>query len=130
MSLDLLEMYFCSTSVESPDLQYTTRRDREGPWGRAIPVDELNTAGYECGPFLDVTGRWLLFTSDSLGGQGGYDIWVAERMGVDQLAPPWPLEGVNTSADEFDGWLSPDLDTLWFAGGAESDSDLFVAARE
>ncbi len=130
MSGDLLELFLCSESAGNEDIFRSTRNSQDEPWNMASSVLELNTGGYECAPFLDASGRWLLFRSDSLGGRGGFDIWAAERRGDDEeFAQPRPVDDVNGPGDQYDPWLSPELDTLWFAAEPNGDADLFHAVR-
>lgn len=130
MSADFLEVFVCSESGGNEDIFRATRRNAVDPWSTTAGVLELNTGGFECAPFLDASGRWLLFRSDSLGGRGGFDIWAAERRGDDEeFAQPRPVDDVSGPGDQYDPWLSPELDTLWFAAEPNGDADLFYAVR-
>jgi len=67
---------------------------------------EVNSRANEWAPAISSDGKQLLFASNGHGGEGGYDLFVANRSGKS-----WkniePLAGeVNTAADEFDAtWI-------------------------
>ena len=72
---------------------------REGSgWSIPTPLDGLNSSKNEI--FPNFIGGDLLFGSDRLGGQGGFDVYQAKRMDLfsKAVALPAPL---NTIGDEF-----------------------------
>lgn len=65
----------------------------------------VNGRGDEWAPTPSRDGRHLLFASDSFGGAGRHDLFVATWNGKAYVDPK-PVAGVNTAADEFDAaWL-------------------------
>jgi Tol biopolymer transport system component len=72
--------------------------------------------GFDGGPNLSVDGRELFFISDRPGGQGGGDIWVANRASPGQpFDKPKDLgPHVNSSGDEGAPSISSDGLTLYF----------------
>lgn len=73
-------------------------------------------------------------TDRSLGGHGGYDLWVVKRASTGEdwgpLANLGP--GVNTSSDELNAFISPDALTLYFTSsrpGGLGTEDIYVATR-
>lgn len=65
----------------------------------------VNGRGDEWAPTPSRDGRHLLFASDSFGGAGRHDLFVARWNGK-AYVDPQPVAGVNTAADEFDAaWL-------------------------
>ncbi|MEM6270714.1 MAG: OmpA family protein [Bacteroidota bacterium] len=70
---------------------------------RALP---FNDDAYSCGhPALDPKGKFLIFSSDMPGGQGGSDLYMVERKG-DSWGQPVNLgPQVNTAGDEMFPYL-------------------------
>jgi hypothetical protein len=132
MSADLLEVFLCSSFSGDFELYRATRDDQSSPWTPPVALVELNTRSSDCSPFLDVSGSWLLFTSDRAGGLGNQDIWAAVR---DDATAPFaalmPVAGVNGSDEDVDPWISPELDVIYLASrSGAGDFDLFMAVRE
>lgn len=67
---------------------------------------EVNSTANEWAPTLSPNGKQLLFASNGHGGKGGYDLFVAKRVGK-LWRKTMALEGdVNTDKDEFDAtWI-------------------------
>jgi hypothetical protein len=84
------------------------------------------------GPADDIE---LYVYSDSLGGYGGYDIYVLKRETVDsEWDPPLNLgPAVNTTKNDIAGFISPDGLTFYFSSfdrpGGYGRSDLYVTTR-
>lgn len=99
----------------------------------------VNGKGDEWAPTPNLDGTRLLFASNSFGGAGRHDLFVA-RWNGEAFVEPQPVPGINTAADEFDAaWLgngralvfarSDDVETapirLWLAqcdGAAYGDA--------
>ncbi|MFL5730820.1 MAG: OmpA family protein [Cytophagaceae bacterium] len=55
---------------------YMSHLDRKGEWGKAVNLGTtINTADHEEGPFMDLDGKTLYFSSRAHKGMGGYDIF-------------------------------------------------------
>ena len=86
-------------------------------WGEPRSMRALNSNFNERSPSLCQTkeGKFLFFSSDRAGGQGGYDIWVSKWDGA-EYAWPLPLTPrVNTPFDEIDPATNQQNMTLYFA---------------
>lgn len=92
--------------------------------GTPTPIAELNTPGFDSGPFLTADCLTLYFASDRDNGQR--DIFVSHRANVDAAwDPPQPFAEFNdpVALDE-DPWMSRDGRTFVFAsdrGGRQRD---------
>src|SRR5512138_1830346 len=78
------------------------RAEEFGPWSAPVNLGAvINTASDDMHPTLSKDGLSLIFSSNRPGGQGGLDLWVAQRASVDD---PWDtlrnLEALNTSWDD------------------------------
>jgi WD40-like Beta Propeller Repeat len=123
-------LYFSS----GPDI-YVSERLADGSFGPAAPVAELNSAAVEMQPNVRKDGLEIVFASNRAvpTAQGGQDVWIATRDGVDE---PWsaPVNaglGVNTLNNETRPSFSWDAMTLYFgrAPGPEGGSDIFISTR-
>ncbi|MEO1845501.1 MAG: hypothetical protein ABGZ37_14650, partial [Akkermansiaceae bacterium] len=100
-------------------------------WSRPEPIASINSKSNERGPAFSRDSRYLYFSSDRSGGDGGYDLYVArwngkQWDGIESLGPT-----VNSSEDEAGPALSADDSRLFFSSnreGARAD-DIFVAQR-
>ncbi|UHQ23205.1 TolB-like protein [Lysobacter sp. 5GHs7-4] len=102
----------------------------DGSYGPAQSLGAgVNGRGDEWAPTPSRDGRHLLFASNSFGGAGRHDLFVARWNGKAYVDPK-PVAGVNTAADEFDAaWLG-DGRAIVFARSANVDKDpirLYVA---
>ncbi len=89
----------------------------------------LNTIGFDGGPAPSGDGLRLYFVSDRPGGQGGGDIWVAERASLDApFGMPDDLgPGVNDESNEGAPSLTTDELTLFFD---RDDGGIWMARRQ
>jgi outer membrane protein OmpA-like peptidoglycan-associated protein len=81
---------------------YTSKRNAEG-WSEPILLgNNINTPGFNTQqPFVMADGRQLLYASDKPGGQGGFDLWIAELDADGQPLDSKNLGSmINTANDE------------------------------
>ena len=132
LTTDHLEVFLCASFSGNLDIYRATRADANDSWLPPVALAELNTRANECAPFVDVSGTWLLFTSNRPGGMGGDDIWGALRDHEDEpFMPLLPVVGINGAGDDLGPWVSPELDVLYFARQSDAgDFDLHMARRE
>ncbi|MBK3517481.1 PKD domain-containing protein [Carboxylicivirga marina] len=105
------------------DIYVSVRTGTE--WGPAQNIgSKVNTTGMEVFPFYHESGK-LYFASDSLGGQGGYDIFYTYRTDDGWAQPVAMEEGINTPANEFSCYIDPSEQHGYFASDRYGDDDLF-----
>jgi outer membrane protein OmpA-like peptidoglycan-associated protein len=79
-------------------------------------------------------GKWLYFTSDREGGQGGIDIWMAERQPDGEWGTPVNMgPGINTRWDERGPFMHADNQTLYFSSEGHNSMgglDIFRTVRQ
>lgn len=117
VSPDNLRMYYYQTEGSARLLKFTERAAINEPWQPGIDISELNILGGVANPSLTPDELTIVFTGlDLLGGQDGYDIWMATR--PDKNSPfsnVTNLTEVNSSAWDFHPSVSPDGLTLYFS---------------
>jgi Tol biopolymer transport system component len=74
----------------------------------------VNGKGDEWAPTPSRDGKHLLFASNSFGGAGRHDLFVASWDGSG-FVDPQPVPGINTAADEFDAAWIGDGDAIVYA---------------
>lgn len=102
VSADGNTLYFASArdSMTGIDI-YVTRRDAKGKWSQAQKLPSpINTNGNDKSPFIHQDGKTLYFSSDSLPGLGGYDIYMSRQDAKGSWSDPVNLGyPINTEAD-------------------------------
>ncbi len=129
-------VYLFFTGCNRPDGKgrcdiYLSKWERGG-WSEPFNIGEpINTEAWESQPSLSANGRTLYFSSNRLGGMGGYDIWKSD-LGVDGL---WSIPvnlgpSINTPYDEQAPFIHPDDQTLFFSSNGWpglGKNDLFIS---
>lgn len=132
-STDQREMYLtqCVSDPSAPRYaQIVTSSRSDAAWGKAselrITRDTLSSYAH---PAISPDGKWLYFTSDMPGGQGGLDIWrvritAAGLGGVENLGAP-----INTPGDEEFPSFRPNGDFYFSSNGHPGlgGLDIFIA---
>ncbi len=118
ISPDGKTLYFASfrdSITQTSDLFVS--RKINGTWSKAEPLSHvINTNGNEKSPFIHPDGRTLYFSSDSLPGMGGFDIFVSQLDDNKNWSTPRNLGyPINTDADEVGFFVSTDGKTGYFA---------------
>lgn len=105
-------------------------KDRKGEWGNIKNLsNQLNTSFEERTPFLHPDMKSLYFSSNGLGGLGGFDVYKTTRL--DDTWTNWsaPLhlgKSINTAGDDWGYIISTDGQTAYFAADGNNDEqDLF-----
>jgi outer membrane protein OmpA-like peptidoglycan-associated protein len=118
ISSDGRTLYFASVkdSISGVDI-YKSEKDEDGNWKRAVKLNSnINTNGNDKSPFIHSDSRSLYFSSDSLPGLGGYDIFKCKMDEKGNWSKPVNLGyPINTDADEVGFFVSTDGQTGYFA---------------
>jgi hypothetical protein len=128
-------LYFSRSSASVPGDIYVSQRTKDGSFGPASEVLELNSADNDIQPNVRKDGREVVLSSNHgyPGAQGAQDLYVATRKSIRHpWSPPANLgAAVNTAAAESRPSLSWDARTLYFgrAPGPEGQSDIYVTNR-
>lgn len=118
ISADSKTLYFASAkdSLTGIDI-YRSEKDESGNWKKAVKLGpEINTNGNDKSPFIHSDSRTLYFSSDSLPGLGGYDIFKCQMDENGNWGKSVNLGyPINTDADEVGFFVSTDGHTGYFA---------------
>ena len=96
---------------------------QDGSFGPATLVSELSTQAVDAHPYLTEDGLGVLLASNREGGAGGFDLWIASRRSTQEaFGTPTALASVNTAADEYGGWISPDACRVYFSSNRDTDA--------
>jgi len=123
---DGLRLYFQRTG----DIHFVQRSSTSGAFGTAQFVDDLSSANYEGKVYISDDQTRAFFASQQPSGSGGMDLW----RGVDGPGENWSVDqsyvsSVNSSADDHDPHLSPDLLHLYWAPAVASVQTIHYATR-
>jgi hypothetical protein len=113
-------------------------------WPKPSPVEGVNSSATDQQPALSKDGLSLYFASNRLGGEGSFDIWVAQRECSEGCpwSEPKPLAVVNGSFLDASPTLSRDEHQLFFSSQRShshcspsttplcNNRDLWVSYRE
>jgi outer membrane protein OmpA-like peptidoglycan-associated protein/Tol biopolymer transport system component len=95
------------------DIYKTVRQN--GTWSKATPLS-INTNGNEKSPFIHPDNKTLYFSSDSLPGMGGFDIYLCRKNDKGEWGTPINLGyPINTESDEVGFFVSTDGRKGYFA---------------
>ena len=114
MSTTFDTAYFCSDRTGGYDIYMITRPSLISidDWFMSEPaaasaVDSINSSGNDKCPF--VRGRYMVFTSDMEGGEGGFDLYYSVFRDGKWSSPVNLGPGINTPSNEYRPVLSNDL---------------------
>jgi outer membrane protein OmpA-like peptidoglycan-associated protein len=112
------KLYFASArdSLSGIDI-YVTQKKEDGTWARAKKLSPvINTNGNDKSPFIHLDCKTLYFSSDSLPGLGGYDIFMSTLDDKGNWSTPMNLGyPINTEEDEVGFFVSTDGTNAYFS---------------
>ncbi|MFI5218971.1 MAG: OmpA family protein [Bacteroidia bacterium] len=118
ISSDNKTLYFASyrDSVYGTSDIFVTKR-KNGKWSDPVKLSsKINTNGNEKSPFIHPDDKTFYFSSDSLPGMGGFDIYMCKRDSNGNWGTPANLGyPINTEADEVGFFVSTDGKKGYFA---------------
>ncbi len=118
ISSDGKTLYFASArdSISGIDI-YKSVKDENGNWKRAVKLSAaINTNGNDKSPFIHSDSRTLYFSSDSLPGLGGFDIFKCQLDEKGNWKKPVNLGyPINTESDEVGFFVSLNGQKGYFA---------------
>ncbi|MBV4358676.1 OmpA family protein, partial [Pinibacter aurantiacus] len=95
---------------------YQTTKTEAGAWSEPTALEAINAVGgNNQQPFVTADGKYLLFSSDRSGGQGGFDIWYAPIADGKVGEPVNMGTAINTPADEQAPYYHAASQTLVFS---------------
>jgi parallel beta-helix repeat protein len=134
VSPDNLRMYYFRTGGGRARIMLTKRASTNDLWLPGTEINELSILGNVYNPDLTADELTIVFSGVNLpGGQGGLDIWIANRPDTNSpFGNVTNLAEINSSALDAHPYISPDGLTLYFASDRNnaSVSQLFKATRE
>jgi flagellar motor protein MotB/tetratricopeptide (TPR) repeat protein len=112
-------LYFASyrDSVNQTSDIYKITKQSNGGWSKPVQLSALiNTNGNEKSPFIHPDNKTLYFSSDSLPGLGGYDIFMSKKDDKGNWTTSVNLGyPINTENDEVGFYVTTDGRSAYFA---------------
>jgi Tol biopolymer transport system component len=126
-------LYFSSSRGGVSQDIYRTTLQGDGSFSGATPVIELNSSADEYSPTItadELDVYWASQRTD-LGSEGDFDIFHAHRATTADAFGPLESAGtgVNSSALDLPGWISPDGCSLYFESERDGPRQIYVARR-
>ena len=108
-------LYFTYGAHRSPDWNILRSENDNGKYGSPVKL-ELNSPGYEDGPFVAADESYLIFESDRPGSMGGsIDLFISFKNKDGQWSEPKNMgDKVNSPSHERFARVSPDGKYLFF----------------
>lgn len=111
------------------DIWVATRPSVGAAFGAPSPLNEVNSAANDYGPFLSSDGLLLYFGSDRAGGMGSADVWVAARdTPTGPLREPVNVASLNTPAADDDVTMDATGTAMVFSSTRTGEFQLYTAA--
>jgi Tol biopolymer transport system component len=131
VSVDGEELWFVSDRAGGPGGYDVWRAIKSGA-GFANPkaIAEVSSPDADFYPVLSADKLTIYISSTRPGGQGDFDIWRAHRSTTsDDFGHPEAVRELNTDAEDFGAWLSPDGCRMYLRSDRNGTNDVFVASR-
>lgn len=129
-------LYFTSSVPDAGVLRTLNRASRNGAsFDAPVAMPELASSSSDFNPTVTPDERTIYFSSNrpAAGAKGQYDIYFATRASKDvPFSAIKPVEELNTTANEYPDWISPDGCRLYFTSDrvrGDGSGDVFVAER-
>ena len=108
---------------------YYSRREREGKWGKVVPMNINDANSFDSTPHLSSDGNTLYFSSSRPGGYGGVDIYTSKRSRRGWRTPRNMGPEVNTPHNELFPYFGPDGNFYFSSDGhpGYGGLDVFVS---
>jgi hypothetical protein len=133
---DELTIYFSSNRIlgklGSRDIYRASRASGDTRFGPAAPVPGLSSPEDDMSPLVTKDELVVYFASSRRGPGSRLDVYRATRASkTAPFDPPVPVAELNTPADEYPTWISPDECELYLSSdrSAAGDRDLYRAVR-
>lgn len=131
VTADGQELWFTSTRTGGLGVEDIYHAVWNGSgFANVAAITALSSSAADWLPTLSADKLTVYLSSNRPGGKGSFDIWTAHRSTTsDGFPPPTPVPEINSSANDYVGWLSPDNCRLYFSSEIPSAPGLYVATR-
>ena len=86
----------------------------DGKWGRPEKLPSPINQECEKAPRIMADGKTLIFSSNRIGGKGGYDMYQSQLTDLGTWTTPIPLTFVNTELDDLSPSISAQGDLMYY----------------
>lgn len=130
LSFDGTELYLIWHDALNYEIYVTNFKD--GEWSKMVPISgKVNTRFRESSVTISADGYYLYFSSDRPGGEGGFDIYRAQREGDEWNNVINLGKVINTEKNEEAPYITYDGTTLYFASnGHETIGNMDILFSE
>ncbi|MEK6799141.1 MAG: hypothetical protein AABZ12_09275 [Planctomycetota bacterium] len=122
LTADGLTMYFVRGKAgHNADVYRSTRTP--GGWAEPRPMASINSEADDLGPEPTADNEAIYFYSNRDGGLGGYDIWVARRIGEEWSEPVNLGPQVNSEFNDYGLAVTAEGALLYFSSNRPAPAD-------
>lgn len=93
---------------------YKSVKDKDGNWGKPEKLPWPINQECEKAPRIMADGKTLIFSSNRVGGKGGFDMYQAKLNALGEWSMPVPLTYVNTEKDDQLPCISAEGDLMYY----------------
>lgn len=93
---------------------YKSVKDKDGKWGKPEKLPWPINQECEKAPRIMADGKTLIFSSNRLGGKGGFDMYQSKLNALGEWSMPVPLTYVNTEKDDQLPCISAEGDLMYY----------------
>lgn len=131
VTVDGQELWFTSTRAGGLGSNDIYRAVWNGSnFANVAAIAALSSNATDWVPTLSADKLTIYLSSNRTGGKGSYDIWTAHRSTTsDGFPAPTPVPELNSSTNDYVGWLSPDNCRLYISSDRAGNFDIYVATR-
>lgn len=113
---------------------FVSKINNKGGWNTPRPLDKpIRTIYFEACATLPDDGKTIYFVSERFGGEGGSDIWMAQKDGNAWGKPVNLGKKINTPEQETTVYVTPDNKYLFFSSKGHAGMggyDIYVCANQ
>lgn len=93
---------------------YKSTKGKDGNWGKPEKLPWPINQECEKAPRIMADGKTLIFSSNRLGGKGGFDMYQSKLNALGEWSMPTPLNYVNTEKDDQLPCISAEGDLMYY----------------
>ena len=108
---------------------YKSTKGKDGNWMKPEKLPWPINQECEKAPRIMADGRTLIFSSNRLGGKGGYDMYQSKLDHLDEWTMPEPLNFVNTDKDDQLPCISAQGDLMYYTYNNEDIYSVIIPPK-
>jgi outer membrane protein OmpA-like peptidoglycan-associated protein/Tol biopolymer transport system component len=141
VSADGKTLYYVGQNFQGPKTKELRKKDTfcycilksvkgtDGKWGKPEKLPAPINQDCEKAPRIMADGKTLIFSSNRLGGKGGYDMYQSQLTDLGTWTIPVPLTFVNTEQDDLSPSIAAQGDLMFYTNNAKDIYSVEIPKR-